>query len=288
MKILYITKKDYIDYQNDCLLIGLRELFGEDLVDVHKREFLYSSYNDEKRLRSYWGKGFTVSRVLDDIEIDRHDIEKKIIKKYFDYIIYGSIHRCYNYFELVIKHYKKNQIIAVDGEDIRRPLSPIKDYGIVYFRRELNFNHPKIFPISFAFPTTKILFNELKSKDKAFIDPRDKSTYIYNNEKDYYKDYQDSRFAITMKKRGWDCMRHYEILANGCLPIFLDIEKCPTNTMTSFPKNLCSEINSKIKQISMSDIYNDYVHKFKIHFLLNNTTKAEAKKFIDTIKILSL
>lgn len=43
-----------------------------------------------------------------------------------------------------------------------------------------------------------------------------KNTYIFENEEEYYNDYKKSLFAITRKKGGWDCMRHYEILACGC------------------------------------------------------------------------
>ena len=37
MNILYITKGDHVDYQNDCLLIGLKELFGDKVVDYNKQ-----------------------------------------------------------------------------------------------------------------------------------------------------------------------------------------------------------------------------------------------------------
>ena len=43
MKILYLTKGDHVDYQDDCLLIGLRELFGADVVDYNKRDHNYVS-----------------------------------------------------------------------------------------------------------------------------------------------------------------------------------------------------------------------------------------------------
>ena len=36
--------------------------------------------------------------------------------------------------------------------------------------------------------------------------------------------YSNSIFAITNKKLGWDCLRHYEILMNGCVPLYLDIK----------------------------------------------------------------
>ena len=38
MKILYLTKGDHVDYQNDALLIGLKELFGADVLDLNKQE----------------------------------------------------------------------------------------------------------------------------------------------------------------------------------------------------------------------------------------------------------
>ena len=37
MKILYLTKGDHVDYQNDCLHIGLKEIFGTDVVDYNKQ-----------------------------------------------------------------------------------------------------------------------------------------------------------------------------------------------------------------------------------------------------------
>ena len=41
---------------------------------------------------------------------------------------------------------------------------------------------------------------------------------------------------IHYKKNGWDCLRHYEILANGSIPLFIKLDDCPNNTLTSFPK----------------------------------------------------
>jgi hypothetical protein len=39
-----------------------------------------------------------------------------------------------------------------------------------------------------------------------------------------------------MRKAGWDCLRHYEITANMCIPLFLDLDKCPPATMINLPK----------------------------------------------------
>lgn len=98
------------------------------------------------------------------------------------------------------------------------------------------------YPIGFSIPEIKIVENiPEKEKDFASIIPGDLSTYIYQIESDYYKDYQKAYFAITCKKGGWDCLRHYEILANGCIPYFTDLNNCNENTMTFFPKELIAE-----------------------------------------------
>ena len=109
-----------------------------------------------------------------------------------------------------------------------------------------------LYPISFSIPEEKIV-NEIPKKTKiiAMINPYGvgKNTYIFNNENDYYNDYKSSLFAFTRKKGGWDCMRHYEILACGCIPIFENIEQCPQYTMFNFPKKFINETNKFYKYL---------------------------------------
>ena len=66
----------------------------------------------------------------------------------------------------------------------------------------------------------------------ASLIPGDMTTYIFNKYKEveYNKMYQDSRFALTKKKGGWDCLRHYEILMNGCIPLFENLDKLEYST----------------------------------------------------------
>ena len=49
----------------------------------------------------------------------------------------------------------------------------------------------------------------------------------FEREQDYYADLQQARFGITVKRAGWDCLRHYELAANGCVPCFRDLESKP-------------------------------------------------------------
>ena len=99
-----------------------------------------------------------------------------------------------------------------------------------------------IYPISFSIPECKIV-KEIPEKIQLFATniPGKPETYIFQTETDYYRDYQRSIFAYTQKKAGWDCLRHYEILANGCIPYFPDLSGCPPTTLTHFPKIIVQE-----------------------------------------------
>ena len=65
--------------------------------------------------------------------------------------------------------------------------------------------------------------------------PGETSTYLYSNEKDYINGYGDCLYALTKKKGGWECLRHYEILLAGTVPYFLDIKLIPEKTMYKYP-----------------------------------------------------
>jgi hypothetical protein len=108
-------------------------------------------------------------------------------------------------------------------------------------------------PITFSIPEEKIIHSfPKKTKLLSNLIPGDLKTYIYKTEKDYYAEYQSSYFAMTTKKAGWDCMRHYEIIANGCLPYFPDIEQCPLFTMVLFPKDLAIRSNQLYHKMKTS------------------------------------
>ena len=248
MKILYVTNHNDIvksscgfinDYQNDLLFYGLRELYGDDVVDSTQIISLYDEYKGKINPQNLWGK-MTTFWLIGENNIDRTNIEQKIKDKYYDIIIYGSIRRCDNYYDLVSKIYPPNKIILIDGND-EIDISPLYKKHL-YFKRELIINHPNLLPITFAIPTPKILTNPiLKTQEYAFCIPGQPETYIFKDEKSYYEDYQKSYYGITTKKSGWDCMRHYEILGNYCIPYFIGLENCPANTLHNLPKDLLIE-----------------------------------------------
>jgi len=149
-----------------------------------------------------------------------------------------------------------------------------------------------IYPISFSIPKCKIInFIPHKTRMNAPMIPGKKNTYIYDNETDYYNQYKESYFGITCKKSGWDCLRHYEILANGCIPIFLDLNKCPTHTMYHFPKKILYEIYSLPKtEVILNYDYHvnnllEYTRKYltteaMANYILHSINKKDAKKIL--------
>jgi hypothetical protein len=146
--------------------------------------------------------------------------------------------------------------------------------------------HPITFSIAKEKITTKI---PLKTKLVSNLIPGQIQTYIYNNEEDYYNEYKQSLFAITTRKAGWDCMRHYEILANGCIPYFPNLEQCPINTMALLPKSLLYEANTlyekhkdkQLEQLTINDMIecNNLIHLL-LEYTRNHLTTSKLATYV--------
>jgi len=134
-----------------------------------------------------------------------------------------------------------------------------------------------IFPISFSIPESKIIGNTpAKTRQFAHIIPGDLSTYIHTDEESYRRGYQESVYGRTKKKGGWDCLRHYEILANGCVPWFEDLENCPPETMTHFPKDL---VAAAMKSETPEQFIPDLLEYTRTHL----TCRAMAQYVFNTV-----
>ena len=163
----------------------------------------------------------------------------------------------------------------------------------------------KILPIQLAMPDSKVLPLS-NSKTMIFSDmtPLGRTEkYKFYVEKEYYEHYAKAYFAVTMKKGGWDCMRHYEILASGTLPYFLDIENCPPQTLFAWPKELMVRLkqlagmpserkviraakSGKLKDLSFSKDFDEKQYwalhgEFMDYFHKHLTTKGLAKYFLE-------
>lgn len=285
MKILYINsfKPDYL---SDCLFHGFYNILGPDFTHLHNYDLMYKNESNNDILKRSYGKGFTIWNNLSINFNDNSDIENKLKCHYFDYVVYGSIYRIDDYLEKILLYYKKSEIAFIDGED--HTYIDIKHYdkNILYFKRELMENIHNVLPISFSIPKEKITIDIMKKEKKlAYIDPSNRNTYIFDHEQDYYNDYRISYYGLTQKKGGWDCMRHYEILMNGCLPYFKELEKCPKRIMVNFPKNEILKSNDLFKNFN-ENIYYEILNKV-FSYTINNLTTIESSKYVlnELIKI---
>lgn len=329
MKILFLTT-EIEDYLQDSILHGLRSLLGSDLVDYPQKFILYKDFDK----KGTYGRGFTLYDLLDDIEVDRDNIENKLRENFFDFVILGSIQRQIDIYIQLLPNLKKEKTIILDGEDTPALFGyhglfwrkyyywfiPKPNKKFNYYKREwtpeTKFYHyyklipkpllkflpePKnLYKISFSIPEEKII-KSLPIKTKLFpkhiVDEEVASKvegsftkYVFDNETDYYKDLQSSKYGITTKRAGWDCMRHYEIAANGAVICFKDLDKKPE---TCAPHGLIPGVNCityKNYDELINQISNINDEKYKVlqsaclEWVKNNSTIRSALKLIDNQK----
>jgi hypothetical protein len=133
----------------------------------------------------------------------------------------------------------------------------------LYFKREYNNKIDGVYPINFGVPS-ELIIDKVGEKTKLISDivPNSNKNYSFNNEYDYYMEYSNSWYANTKKKAGWDCLRHYEIMMNGCIPLFEDLDNCPLNTMVNLPKKEIIKFSSyKEKNIEQNNFILEYTKK---------------------------
>jgi len=253
MKVLYYGVHQYPDCMSDVIFHGLRSILGADLVDVPHVPHMYIG-TTPKDVHGHHGQGFSISSRLDNtLIIDRTDISAKIKAHYFDLIVYGSIQRLDHIsygkeIELVQKYYTPNEIILIDGSDycpgnVSIFWESIRGIKFIRENRDAKYD-PTAHNICVAIPKENIV-DEIPSKKKNLMSviPGLYSTYKYDatQEKDYFQDFQESFFGLTWKRAGgWEAMRHYEILSQGCMPLFLDINHVPSTMMLTYPKQQAS------------------------------------------------
>lgn len=166
------------------------------------------------------------------------------------------------------------------------------------YKKETFQQKSNIFPITFSIPECKII-KSIPEKKKLISNliPGVLSTYIYNNENEYYKEYMSSIFATTTKKGGWDCLRHYEILACGSIPYFPFLENCPYNTLNLFPKDLIIDGNFlyiKLKNKKFNELNDKELEECNLlsnklldYTIQNLTTKKMTQYILNKINIVN-
>ncbi|MES2121705.1 MAG: hypothetical protein V4492_02875 [Chlamydiota bacterium] len=114
-KILFLTGTDVPDYLFCSVLIGLKQIYGDSVVDVPKIDYIYTNYSGD--IKKLYGRGMTYTKIVPDLPLSRSRILERIIAREFDLIIYACIHRGLPYYWAALSRYPKDKIAYFCGED---------------------------------------------------------------------------------------------------------------------------------------------------------------------------
>jgi hypothetical protein len=321
MNILYFTSSN-CDNMEDAYLHGLRSLFGTSVVDYPKKEMMYRGWSTLPDAEMY-GRLFTLWRTLDDLPVDRTDIDRKLRAGFFDLVVFGSILRTQPFYQFYEPFLNPKKTIMLDGED-HNDIIVRAARKFVYFKRELlakasyyyNYKlvpkflyqrrtyHPNVLPISFAIPKEKIttgisranktrLFpahivdEELRTHARLAEYAKNKTSLqlVFEAESEYYQNLQASKFGITTKRGGWDCLRHYEVAANGAVMCFRDLNKkyrlCAPHGLNAENCMVYSSADSLLKRIdTMPDREYDSLLMNGYEWVASQSTDVKAADMI--------
>jgi hypothetical protein len=191
--------------------------------------------------------------------------------------------------------YAGQSLNEIESTDQLTNVSPLIHHNVYWLNVHNWLIENSIFPLSYCIPDECICSDEeaLKNKHIVLADliPGEPFTYRYGHdqEDEYNQSYRESRFAITHKKGGWECLRHYEIMANGCIPIFKNLQHCPPLTLTSFPKELIINANRELLpwKKEYTEKYNDYVQKMLAHMRTHCSTSATIEYFLSKMIVVN-
>lgn len=303
MKIFYLTTKDPTlqgDFQENCILIGLRQLVGNLVVDWPRKDVLYGDFSKSPKEQLH-GRGFTLySEPIEDIKRNE-DIKSQITED--DVILYG-VTEAYGITEYPELNKLTPNVWYIDGHDdpnIRK--TPC-------FKRELFQTHSGVWPTGFGIPDWCIRATNLEAKTKMVQlnapDPElmgkygtvpkihfhpTLSNYIFENEKDYYDDMASAWFGVTVKRGGWDSLRHYEIIAAGSVLVFRDYDKkpkmCAPQELPCFSYSSVEELDDLMNRLVVNgkptQEYKEMLIKQRRWLLYHGSCIGRAEKIVKTI-----
>jgi hypothetical protein len=322
MKILLLSplnNRHHTDGLEMTITYGLRAILGTNFIEHPRKNILYHDFSTTPR-HSLKGAGFTYLRdKLQDIpSIYRESLRNQS----FDAVIIGTGP---NYGESIdnynLKDYKTRSIWHLDGHDlfgnaprkiIWRGMSVIGTQYSNCFKRELvedGLEQSNVYPTGFGVPGSVILPINLEAKDQLFQQTApayslfksasecsaelggSSTHHIFCDEDAYYHDMARSWFGLSCIKGGWDCLRHYEIIAAGTVLLFRDFALKPKNCSPqdlpcpsySSPEELVNLVNKLLPNGTPTAEYLNLLAAQRRWLIDHGTYIARAKQIIGHI-----
>lgn len=275
-RVLFVTP-GFEDYLSDGILHGLRELLGSAVVDFPKQDVLYSGGSGFVRGGGFTLYGLLDDEPLDRhralfrAEAGEFDLVVfgDIWRTFGLFTEWGP--RLHGRVPIaVLDGADRVEPYPYGGFWWRRRswwTLPRAHTRATYFKREITpwtgwfrsylLAPPPLAartvrwlrPTSLSVPAQKIVAAP-PVKDREFathvVDAQlaplvgGRTSHVFDDEQAYRADLQRARFGVTGKREGWDCLRHYEIAANGAVPCFRDLRRKPA---TCAPHGLQDGVN---------------------------------------------
>ena len=317
--VLFLTESRE-DYLADSLLHGLISL-GLEVVDYPRKHILYSTQDSPQTTPySVRGHGFTLYGLLGDRNVDRSFVIQRLEAGCFDLVVIGQIWRQWGQLLDLAPFLQNVPVVLLDGDDdprlFHRSGTRLRRYGwqsfpirsglCFYLKREwqgeATHNDPcHLLPTSFSIPSEKIRQVDLATKKNLLathcVDPEVAeacglhTSYAFVSEDDYYEDIGLSRFAVTTKRGGWDCLRHYEIAAAGAVPCFKQLQ---TKPLSSAPHGLLAGVNclcyqnwrdlrQQLERLEANPTQYQRLLDASHTWVRDNTTTKAAQRLLDSV-----
>lgn len=316
--ILFLTESRE-DYLADSLLHGLISL-GLDVVDYPRKEVLYERKHQSQSTSHLGvrGHGFTLYGSLPHRPVDRTLLIQRLEAGLFDLVVLGQVWRQWGQLLDLAPLLQSVPVVLLDGDDDRRLFHhsatrlrrygwqpfPIRSGRCFYFKREWYgdcSSRSRVLPASFSIPEQKIRSIGSVSKTQRLashcVDPEVaqvcglQTSYAFASENAYYQDLASSRYAVTTKRGGWDCLRHYEIAAAGALPCFRDLQEKPD---TCAPHGLLPGVNcvsyqnwtdlrAQLDSLDSNPTYYSRLLNAAGVWIRSYSTTAAAKRLLDAV-----
>jgi hypothetical protein len=171
---------------------------------------------------------------------------------------------------------------------------PIKGVDDAFYRKHISrvfesHKRRRVYPLSYSIPEECFVDAEVKDRGVfSSLIPGLASTYIYPDQQSYYAMYQKSMFGFTYRKGGWDCLKHYEIIANKCFPFFIGLESCPDSTMSNFPKDMILRCISELESGELTkEDYSSYLNSVFEYGKEHLTCRASALYVLEKMELIS-